>query len=263
MEMEKRLLKIKQWLLTDCGLHALYVDVIVEELDVDYLRPASFMCKRDFSDCFQRFRGDSEHIFNLMGILTLFVLGKETECNARRAMCEGAECCDRKMAQLCLMEKDLAVFGLRMTMKSKQILLERSLKLQPAASHFSPMLVGDSVVQPKGRSVFFGEPWQLSFLHAVSRFVWTHCSSSPFSHQPGMKDLRFFMENFYSSYFPERSVWAMHSPWCKWTPENHRNVARDDAHVLVRTVLALLARHRIRGDLAMDLVSLIFDSSSI
>lgn len=256
-EMESRLCEVAVWLQEE-GIHAYYVDVMIEELDMYYLRPSVFIPdRRDFC----RFRGTGSHVFSLPAILALYILGKEAAASAREAIRQGVKACHDRKRQLDASELILEDFGLEISTPAKTHLLRTSLKLQPCYFLDAAEVVVQQHCNLNSGATVCNQ--QEKLMEHVSKFLWFRLSAESDT-QLEHTHIRDCLQSFYdSSSFGIQTL--LFVPWTQrpWEPCIHKHVVHRDARRMTVEALKALARYHITtADLCTKIFQMVFSTTN-
>lgn len=260
--MEERFRNVHSWLI-EAGIHASYVQVMMEDIDIHYLRPSVNMAmieRTNFTEMYRRFRGTGRQFFNLPTILTLYIMNSRLDFGeefVKSAIHEGVYLCKRNQILLEKISSMLDPFGMKIEQQAKTCLLRSSLNLMPMSSCWC-MYTDNVLVKLSDSSSCC---WDAIEMHVSNMLL----SASMIHHEnERMKfddntdpiSLRCMLEDFYDR--EERSINLVMAPWIGWTPKNHIWIVAPWARSVTKEGLMVLQRHGISGDLAVKIMEFIF-----
>lgn len=247
-----------------------------QELESHYLCPAGFLCKRDFSDSFQKFRGAGCHFFSLPAILTLYVLGREDSASVKLAIYEGVKACEAMKVYLDDVDKVLAMFELSVSCYAHHHLLRNALKLQPVACStqwlanavcFNITVVKSCMLAPHQHLEHAD-----AMIQCIGRLVWRNVMAfQRGGNQNKCVDARDITETMEECIFAmhllnQSPSWAnncmlLNAAWASpsaWNPQNHLFVASSRGREIVKAALIMLGKKGITcSDLVVQIIAFV------
>jgi hypothetical protein len=257
--MHNKCMEVETWLI-EYGIHASYVEVMMNEIDHTYLRPCANMHlieRTNFTEMYRRFRGTGSQFFNIPTILTLYIMGNNKDVGevlVKAAIREGVESCKKKKQLLDRVVETLKVFEMEINTRSQTCLLRSSLNLVP----MSYCIYNESVlVETNHDTKKHCDSWI-----AVRTFVSSLLFSASLVHRQHVDAfvIRSVLEDvhLWSGVEAHGNSMSIMAPWITWTKENHKWIASPMSRMLVREGMLMLYRNGVRGDLAAHVAGFLF-----